>query len=130
MLNKLTLLMRPASCRSPNPQVECWKPSCDGCPYSHSRFANTLQRSLLAATILFVTACASYDPYAAKFPLVGLGDNRARVIEVMGQPPDSVNSVEVPLVKAEQLSWRSPGKGRLYLVLMVMDRTAAKFSVD
>jgi hypothetical protein len=60
---------------------------------------------------------------------VSLGDDRARVINLMGQP-DCVNFVEVPLLKAEQWVWRAPGKGRVYVVMMTMDRTVAKLSVD
>jgi hypothetical protein len=69
------------------------------------------------------------DPYAGKYPQVGIGDDRARVISLMGQP-DSVNSVEVPLLKADQLIWRAPGRGRVYVVTVIMDRAVAKLSVD
>ncbi len=89
----------------------------------------TLGGSVLALAFLLLPACSQLDPYAAKYPQVGIGDDRARVISLMGQP-DSVNSVEVPLLKAEQLVWRAPGKGRLYIVTVVMDRTVAKLSVD
>lgn len=121
--------MRLSNCNAPNPQDDCWRANCDGCPYRRSRVASILQRPLLAATILLVTACVGHDPYATKYPQVALGDNRTRVIDVMGQP-DSINSVEVPLLKAEQLAWRAPNKGRVYLVLMVMDRATAKLAVD
>lgn len=86
--------------------------------------------TVFVISMMLAVACGQLDPYTAKFPQVGLGDNRARVIDVMGRSPDTVNSVEVPLLKAEQLAWRAPGTGRVYLVLMVMDRTAAKFTVN
>jgi hypothetical protein len=86
--------------------------------------------AVFTISLMLAAACHQLDPYAAKFPQVGLGDNRARVIDVMGQSPDTVNSVEVPLLMAEQLAWRAPSTRRVYLVLMVMDRTAAKFAVD
>lgn len=120
---------RLSSCDSPNPQDVCWKRDCHGCPFRRSTLT-MLRRMFLGMAVLLVTACVGYDPYVTKFPQIALGDNRARVIDLMGQQPDSVYSVEVPLLKAEQLAWRTPGKGRIYLVLVVMDRTAAKFSVD
>lgn len=86
--------------------------------------------TVFVISLMLAAACDQLDPYKAKFPQVGLGDNRARVIDVMGQSPDTVNSVEVPLLKVEQLAWRAPGTRRVYLVLMVMDRSAAKFTVD
>lgn len=129
MITKLTRQMRPSNRNAPNPQDDCWLANCDGCPYGRPRFASILPRLLLAATILLVTACAGRDPYATKYAQVALGDNRTRVIDVMGQP-DSIDSVEVPWLKAEQLAWRAPYKGRVYLVLMVMDRATAKLSVD
>jgi len=85
--------------------------------------------TVLALALLFLTACSQLDPYAAKYPQLAIGDDRARVIGVMGQP-DSVNSVEVPLLKAEQLVWRAPGRGRVYVVTVIMDRAVAKLSVD
>lgn len=129
MITKLTRQMRLSNCNAPNPQDDCWRVNCDGCPFGRQRFASILQRSLLAAIILLVTACAGYDPYATKYPQVALGDSRTRVIDVMGQP-DSINSVEVPLLKAEQLAWRAPNRGRVYIVLIVMDHATAKFAVD
>lgn len=86
-------------------------------------------RILLGIALLLGTSCGQLDPYATKYPQVGIGDDRARVISLMGQP-DSVNSVEVPLLKAEQLVWRAPGKGRVYVVTVIMDHAVAKLSVD
>jgi len=88
----------------------------------------------LMAVLLVGTSCGRLDPYAEKFPKIELGDHRARVVDLMGQP-DSVSSVEVlpllsPLVKAEQLVWRAPVKGRTYAVLTVMDRAALKLVFD
>ena len=85
--------------------------------------------AVLGLALLFLTACSQLDPYAAKFPQLAIGDDRTRVIGVMGQP-DSVNSVEVPLLTAEQLVWRAPGRGRVYVVTVIMDRAVAKLSVD
>jgi hypothetical protein len=84
---------------------------------------------LLLMALLLVTACGRSDPYSTKFPQVGLGDDRARVIALMG-PPASVNSMEVPFLKAEQLVWRAPGSGRIYTVIVSLDRTVSKLSVD
>lgn len=127
MIGSPTFHMRSACYDDSPPNSNCSKASSRAS--QHLRIACILQRLSIAATILLVTACIGHDPYITKFPQIALGDNHLHVIDLMGQP-DSVNSVEVPLLKAEQLAWRAPVKGRTYLVLMVMDRTAAKFSVD
>lgn len=118
-----------ASCRPPNPQDQCWRMTCYGCPWRQSDATLFLQRVVVAVTLLLVTACSQIDPFADKFQQVGLGDSRSRVVAVMGRP-ESVNSVEIPLIKAEQMAWRAPMKGRVYIILIVMDHVAAKGAVD
>ncbi|MBO3706115.1 MAG: hypothetical protein J5X21_06865 [Candidatus Accumulibacter sp.] len=127
MIGSPTSHMRSACYDDSPPKGDCFKAR-SRAPH-HLGVACILQRLSIVAAILLVTACIGHDPYITKFPQIALGDNRVRVIDLMGQP-DSVNSVEVPLLRAEQLAWRAHGKGRIYLVLIVMDRTAAKFSVD
>lgn len=128
MIDNLSRLERHAPRISSNREDHSWDVSRQGCRRK-GRLLVAVQRAVLTTVLLLAAACGQFDPYAMKFPQIGIGDNRARVIELMGQP-DSVNSVEVPLLKVEQLAWRAPGKGRIYLTLMVMDCTAAKFSVD
>lgn len=114
------------SCVTPNRQDDCFRMNCDGCPY---RRASVLQKAIVVITFLLVTACSQFDPHADTFQQIGLGDSRARVVAVMGRP-ESVNSVEIPLIKAEQMAWRAPMKGRVYIILIVMDHVAAKCAVD
>ena len=94
-----------------------------------SKLTRRMPLELLLMALLLVTACGRSDPYEAKFPQVGLGDDRPRVVALMG-PPASVNSIKVPLLKAEQWIWRAPGRGRIYTVIVSMDRTVAKVSVE
>jgi hypothetical protein len=103
--------------------------SCNGCPRRQPNAARPFQRVVVAATLLLATACSQIDPLADKFQQVRIGDSRARVVAVMG-PPDSVNTVEVLLIKAEQIIWRAQIKGRAYIVLIVMDKIALKAAVD
>jgi hypothetical protein len=91
----------------------------------------SIATTVLGVLLLMVTGCGNLDPYAEKFPRVNIGDDSQHVIETMGNRPDVVNSVEVPVMKAEQWAWRAPGiRGRIYIVLLVMDHTVAKASVD
>lgn len=84
-----------------------------------------ISKKLVAATIFTVTACNSLDPYVEQWPLVKIADTRSQAIAVMGSP-SSVNSIEIPLVQVEQLSWKSPANQRVYIITIVMDRVAAK----
>jgi len=85
----------------------------------------------LSALLLLVAGCGTLDPYAERFPRVNLGDDSERVIETMGSRPEVVNSIEIPVLKAEQWAWRAPGiRGRVYIVLLIMDHAVAKASVD
>jgi hypothetical protein len=91
----------------------------------------SIAATILGALLLMVTGCGNLDPYAEKFPHVNFGDDGQRLIETMGNRPDVVNSVEVPMMKGEQWAWRAPGiRGRVYIVLLIMDHTVAKASVD
>ena len=87
--------------------------------------------AVLGAPLLMATGCGNRDPFAERFPHISLGDDSQRVVETMGERPDVVNSVEVPVLKAEQWAWRAPGiRGRVYIVLLIMNHTAAKVVVD
>ena len=84
-----------------------------------------MNKLLAVVTVMVLTGCNNLDPYAEKFGSVEVGDSRERVVELMGQP-SVVNSIEVPLVRAEQLTWKSPANARVYTVRLVMDRVATK----
>ena len=77
---------------------------------------------------LAFTGCNLVDPYAAPWSQLSVGDSRARAEQVMGKPTN-VHSVEVPLVKLEQVFWRVPG-GRLYVLHFALDRVVAKTVLD
>ncbi len=79
--------------------------------------------------VLSMTACnqtVELDKYAKPFQLqVSIGDHRSQVILAMGQP-DSVQSLEVPLVKMETMTWKSYAGGHVYIVHVAMGRVVAK----
>ena len=88
-----------------------------------------IKKSWVGAIILSAVACNNLDPYAEKWPQIEIADSRSRAIEVMGSPT-TVNSIEVPLVRAEQLTWKSSANQRVYILTIVMNRVAAKTIVQ
>lgn len=83
-------------------------------------------KNLMAlAVVMALTGCKYFDTYEEKFGRVEIGDSRARVVEVMGAP-DTANSIEVPLVTAEQLTWKSRASARVYTVRLVWGLVATK----
>ncbi len=86
---------------------------------------------LLAVVVLASLAgCNLLDPYSDKFVQVAIGDSRARLVSVMGSPPASVSSVELPLVQVEQLAWRSRTNARVYLSHVFMGRVVSKIVIE
>jgi hypothetical protein len=77
---------------------------------------------VLAASLL---GCNHFDSLAEKFDKVAIGDSTPMVIETLG-PAESKYSVEGPLFKIDQMAWRSQASGRVYTVIAVFDRVAAK----
>ena len=88
-----------------------------------------IKKTLAAVTIFAVTACNSLDPYVEAWPLIAIADTRSRAIEIMGEP-SSVNGLEIPLVRVEQLAWKSPANQRVYMITIILDRVAAKTVVQ
>ena len=79
--------------------------------------------------VMLLAACAGGDPYADKFQnQLSIGDSRSRAVEVMG-PPSTVNSLEVPLIHVEQLSWKSVN-GRVYIVDVAAGHVVSKSIVQ
>lgn len=90
-----------------------------------------MRSSFLIGCILSVTTTGCNGPpvmidvYEKPFVAIAIGDSRDRLIEMMG-PPDSMNSLGIPLVQLEELSWRSPAHSRTYKVKIVNNRVAVK----
>lgn len=84
-----------------------------------------MQKMMKVVALLVLTGCNNLDPYAEKFGKFEVGDSRERVVEVMGEP-SAVNSIEVPFVRAEQLTWKSSANARVYTVRLVLNRVATK----
>lgn len=84
-----------------------------------------MNKMITVAVLMTLAGCNNFDPYAERFGNVQVGDSRERVVQVMGEP-SAVNSIEVPLVRAEQLTWKSPANARVYTVRLAMDRVATK----
>jgi len=94
---------------------------------SHSKFLKTafLYSLLMAGMIVALPSCSPIDLYGEKFNAIAIGDSRASVIATLGEP-DFLASIEGPLVKFEQLAWRSRLSGRVYTIVTVLDRVAGK----
>lgn len=89
----------------------------------------TLRYFAAFAFAMTLQGCSAPDPYAEQWQRVQIGDSRADAVKALGMP-SAVNALEVPLVKFEQLAWRSPLDGRLYLMVTVLDRVAAKSIIN
>lgn len=91
------------------------------------------RRSLgIAAAVglaLSLGACNAMDDLADKFEKVSIGDTRAAVIQTMGQPA-SANTLEVPLVRLDSITWKAPMSGKVYLVLLTLDHVVAKTAIQ
>ena len=83
---------------------------------------------LLAAGLMLV-GCDRLDPYASKFEQIEIGAERAEVVDRLG-PPSSVNSIEIPMMKIEQLAWRAPLGSRVYLVHTALGYVVSKSIVQ
>lgn len=88
----------------------------------------SLRRMAIAATLLITAACTQLDPYAEQFPRVAIGDSRVSIIGLLGEPT-SVNSIEVPFIKIEQLAWRPVGSRRVYFAYIFLGRVITKWII-
>ncbi|HRD48450.1 MAG: hypothetical protein JNK95_12625 [Candidatus Competibacter sp.] len=79
--------------------------------------------------VLAATGCndlpAKLDLYEKPFAAIAIGDNRDRLIKMMGLP-SSINSLAIPMVQLEELIWKSPANLRIYSVFIAQDRVAMK----
>lgn len=87
----------------------------------------TVPAILLGAALL--AGCVNAERYERQFAEIGVGNSRTRVVSLMGEPTYA-NGVELPLVAVEQLAWRSPPRGRTYVVLLAQDRVVLKARFD
>jgi hypothetical protein len=91
-----------------------------------------MKHALISALVVLLAALAGcnnlLDPYAAAWGQLSVGDSRGNAQRLMGDP-NSVQAVEIPLVKLEQASWRTPS-GRVYLIHFALDRVVAKSVID
>jgi hypothetical protein len=93
------------------------------------RQATRINQSLAILTVATTFGCSYIDPYAAKWDAIKVGDSRSIAVEALGSP-SVVNSVELSVLKAEQLAWRAPLGGRTYIMVTAMDRVVAKSVIN
>ena len=79
--------------------------------------------------VLGLSACTALDRYAEKFDRVAVGDSRASVMSTMGTPSGS-SSIQAPMVSLDSMTWRAPLNGKLYIVVVAMDRVVAKSAIQ
>lgn len=94
-------------------------------PIGKALNAKFLNHLFAGAIIVALSACSAFDSYAEKFKTIAIGSSTVGVIATLGEP-DSIASIEWPLIKIEQLAWRSHISGRVYTVVTVLDRVAGK----
>jgi hypothetical protein len=92
---------------------------------SKSKISNTAFCLLVAGMIVVLFACDSLDSNTEKFNAISIGDSRESVIAALGEP-DSLASIEMPIMKLEQMAWHSSSSGRVYTVFSVLDRVVGK----
>lgn len=79
--------------------------------------------------VVMLGACSTFDTLASKFEKVAVGDSRASVVQTMGTPEHS-NTLEVPMVRLDTMAWKSALSGKVYLVLIALDRVVAKTAIQ
>jgi hypothetical protein len=84
---------------------------------------------LTLTAALLLSACTPSDPYFDKFTQIAVGDPRQLALDLLG-PPTSANSVELAMLRLEELMWRSPVNDRLYVLFIVADRVAGKSALQ
>jgi hypothetical protein len=94
-------------------------------PIGKALNAKFLNRLLVGTIIAALSACSAFDLYGEKFKTIAIGNSTVSVIATLGEP-DFISSIEWPLIKIEQLAWRSRISGRVYTVVTVLDRVAGK----
>lgn len=83
-----------------------------------------------ALLVLLMAGCEKTDPYVEKFQTqIAIGDSRSHVIEVMGTSPNSLSSIELPLIRVEQLVWKAPN-GHIYIIHTVMNKVLSKSAIQ
>lgn len=83
----------------------------------------------IVAFALTLGACNSMDSIADRFDKVSIGDSRSSVIAALGSP-SSANTLEVPMVRLDSMAWKSQANGKVYLVLVALDRVVAKTAIQ
>lgn len=98
------------------------------CISSSCRLITAVKRLTYSSSLVSIatlSGCGWLDPYPSKFDQIAIGEARTKAVEVLGEPA-SVNSIEVPLVKIEQLAWRAPFGSRVYIVHTALGYVVSK----
>lgn len=79
-------------------------------------------------SVVLLSACSRLDTYSSKFDAIAIGDSSSRAVQVMGNPDDE-KSIEIPLIEAKQLIWKSIPSNKVYIVHIVMGKVVSKTKV-
>ncbi|MBP9759537.1 hypothetical protein KBD45_07635 [Candidatus Dojkabacteria bacterium] len=87
-------------------------------------------KKLLVITLLifFMSGCTYLDRYRTSFSAISVGDTDGKVLELMGTPDDE-KSIEIPMVQAKQMIWKSVLGNKVYIVHCVMGRVIGKTKI-
>lgn len=96
---------------------------------AHLHLRKKLRALALLAGCSTLLSCGQLDPYQAKWNAIKLGDSRGTAVNSLGVP-SVVNSIEVPIFSAEQLAWRAPFGGHVYIMIVSFDRVVAKTVIN
>jgi hypothetical protein len=75
--------------------------------------------------ILSLVACQTHDGLEGPFAVVKIGATRDELMSTMKQAPTSRSRIDLPLVDAEQITWKS-STGRHYVATLVVERVISK----
>ena len=78
---------------------------------------------------LSLGGCTTTDPYDKAFAQLRIGATRQEVTQAMRDPPNQRSRLDLPLVDAEQLVWKSSG-GRHYVAVFALDHLVSKSVFD
>ena len=78
-----------------------------------------------ATLVLSLMACHLPDSLEEPFVSVRIGATRDELMATMKQAPTTRSRIDLPLVDAEQIAWKSL-TGRQYVATLVVDRVISK----
>ena len=84
---------------------------------------------MVISFLIFITSgCTYIDTYKTSFNAISVGDTDGKVLELMGMPDDE-KSIEIPMVEAKQMVWKSVLGNKVYIVHVIMGRVVSKTKI-